>query len=99
MNPRHLEDPDETHWTVNGWANSVFPHRTRDSVIKKLFEEIGEFVKTPDEGEWADIIVLLWDLAVMYGIDPQKAINDKMRINRARKWAVNEATGVMQHVE
>jgi hypothetical protein len=90
----------ETPETVNAWANEVFPNRTPASAFLKMFEEIGEYVRNPrDGGELADIIIMLWDLGVMHGINIQSAIDAKMIVNRRRTWRVNLETGVAQHVD
>lgn len=80
------------------WANSVFPNRKPQSALLKLFEETGELVKDPsDAGEYADIFIMLLDLADMHGVDVVKAIRDKLALNRQRTWTTT-ATGTLQHV-
>jgi hypothetical protein len=82
------------------WANSAFPNRTPSSAFMKLFGELGEVIRDPeDPGEWADLLILILDLMAMHGHwDPAQAVLDKLEINRRRTWAVN-ALGVMQHKE
>ena len=80
------------------WANSVFPNRKPQSALLKLFEETGELVKDPsDAGEYADIFIMLLDLADMHGVNVVKAIRDKLALNRQRTW-ITTATGTLQHV-
>ena len=86
--------PGFVHW----WASKTFPDRTPKDVLIKLFEEIGEYAKSPSAaGELADMLILIYDLALMHGIDPHKAVYDKMMVNQRRNWHFNKETGVAQH--
>lgn len=79
------------------WANKVFPDRQPASALLKLFEEVGELVRNPDSpGEYADICIMLFDLANMHNIDLADAIRTKMNINRDRVWTLTK-NGTMQH--
>lgn len=79
------------------WADEVFPNRRPASALLKLFEEVGELVRNPDSpGEYADICIMLFDLANMHNIDLASAIREKMDINRNRVWTVTR-NGTMQH--
>jgi NTP pyrophosphatase (non-canonical NTP hydrolase) len=84
---------------VVAWADSRFPDRTSQSAFLKLFEEIGELIKNPrSPGEYADVVIMLLDLANMHGVQMTQAIRDKLAILHDRKeWAQTE-TGVFQHV-
>lgn len=89
----------ELQRAVVEWANSIFPQRTQASAFMKLFEEVGELIRQPNSpGEYADILIMLLDLADMHGIDLLKAGFDKMDVNRKRSW-VKGALGTLQHVE
>jgi NTP pyrophosphatase (non-canonical NTP hydrolase) len=69
------------------WADSAFPGRTPSSAFLKMFSEIGEVVEDPTSpGEWADVFIMLLDLAHMHHIDLPKAIRDKLEVNRGRTW-------------
>lgn len=83
---------------VTLWADGQFPNRTPQQAFMKLFEEIGEVIRSPREaGEWADIFIMLVDLCQMYGItDIGQAIEDKMKVNSHRQWTASD-TGTMQH--
>jgi NTP pyrophosphatase (non-canonical NTP hydrolase) len=88
----------EMQTQVVQWADAAFPHRQPWMAFLKLYEEIGEVVRKPHAaGEWADVFIMLVDLAHMHGIrDIGRAVEEKMAINRARKWH-HTATGTMQH--
>jgi NTP pyrophosphatase (non-canonical NTP hydrolase) len=84
---------------ITGWANETFPDRTPASALLKLFGEIGELIESPrSPGEYADICILLFDLANMHGIDLGQAIWDKMQINKGRTWSLSES-GTYRHIE
>jgi NTP pyrophosphatase (non-canonical NTP hydrolase) len=88
---------DELTQEIVEWADQVFPDRTNSSALLKLFEEVGELVKDPHSpGEYADICIMVFDLAHMHGVDLASAIKEKMQINKARTWRVT-ATGTLQH--
>lgn len=72
------------------WADATFPNRVAAIAFMKLFEEIGEVVRDPfDRTEWADVLFLVLDLMAMHGItDPDTAVQEKLEINRRRRWAV-----------
>ena len=81
------------------WADSVFPERRPESALLKLFEEVGELVKDPSDGsEYADICIMMFDLANMYKIDLAAEVRAKIAINKRRNWAKSK-TGTLQHKE
>ncbi len=85
---------------ITAWADQVFPGRTPQSALLKLFEEVGELVRNPkDPGELADLLIIALDLCSLAGVDAEKALTDKMGINWKRNWAVDQTTGVMRHVK
>ena len=87
---------------IVSWADEVFPDRTPQQAFIKMWEEMGEVVSEPrNHLEWADVFIMMFDLAHHYGIsgdDLTFAITEKMEINRGRSWIKNEV-GVMQHSE
>jgi hypothetical protein len=94
----HTDIPTLTTEIVQ-WADSVFPNRKAASALLKLFEEVGELVRDPSSpGEYADICIMLFDLAHMHKVDLARAITDKMAVNRKRMWTVT-ANGTMQHAD
>lgn len=81
------------------WADSVFPDRTAHHAICKLMlEEIPELMTSncTDPLEFADVVILILDIAHLQGIDVEKAVRKKMGINRNRKWVTTD-NGIMQH--
>lgn len=80
------------------WADSVFPDRTPEQAFRKLMEEeIEEMKRSPkDEGEFADAVIVLLDLAHLTGIDVNHAVKKKMEINKARKWKLKD--GLFKHI-
>lgn len=84
---------------VSSHADLLFPNRTPSSAFMKLFEELGEVIKEPtDAKEWADVFILMLDLAKMHGvIDLAGAILAKMADNQMREWR-ETPTGTFQHI-
>lgn len=82
------------------WADSVFPDRTITNAIQKMMlEEIPEYLMAQDDPmELADIGILLYDIAHLAGVDLDSAILKKMEINKKRSWAIDETTGMLNHV-
>lgn len=84
------------------WLDKVHPDRTEMAVWAKLLEETGEVMTDPmDIEEWADVIIVLLDLAMRYGHymdDILMTARDKLIVNKARKWEINKH-GVMSHVK
>lgn len=91
----HLQD------RIAGWADRVFPHRTPENALQKLvMEEIPELLNggLDDPHEYADVLILVLDVAKLRGIDAIQAAHEKMTINEARSWEMDESTGLMHHV-
>lgn len=84
---------------VKEWADSVFPNRTaHDALCKLMLEEIPEFaLAQKDESEYADMVILILDIASLNGIDVSAAVARKMAVNRERQWAVDPVTKLMRH--
>jgi NTP pyrophosphatase (non-canonical NTP hydrolase) len=91
---------------INEWADHTFGYG-RDpqaSLSKLVLEEIPELLSHKKvrglEGidlEFADTLILLLDLADMWGIDVPKALENKMSINHKRRWKLDESTGFYNH--
>jgi NTP pyrophosphatase (non-canonical NTP hydrolase) len=92
---------------VNIWADTVFPDRVAEHALAKLaMEEIPELLihrkKHGTAGigtELADCIILLFDLAVLWGVDLENALLQKMHKNVDRTWGKDTATGFYNHLE
>jgi NTP pyrophosphatase (non-canonical NTP hydrolase) len=83
------------------WIGRIHPNRTTEGTLVKLFEEIGELASKPsDVDEYADVLIVLLDIAHQQGIsasDLLPAVRRKMEVNRNRTWMANDL-GVMTHV-
>lgn len=85
---------------VVAWADgAIGSHRTYESAIRKLaMEELPELLLDPASPmEWADVAIIVLDLASLAGIDPVKAIRDKLEINRGRIFEKNPVSGLFKH--
>lgn len=93
---RHLQD------RISRWADSVFPERTAHGALCKLvLEEIPELLHNglDDPMEYADVLILILDVASLRGIDAIAAAHRKMDVNEARSWVVDTSTGLMRHID
>lgn len=87
---------------ISAWADEAFPDRTvKSSLAKLMCEELPEFItaRMADPLEYADVIIMVLDLAHQMGIDVQDAIARKMTINRGRTWVKDPDTGFYSHVK
>lgn len=102
-NEGKAEDPiTESQRMIAEWADVVYPDRTPEHAITKMMlHEIPELLQggVDDPLEFADVAILLFDIAHLKGIDIGKAIADKMEINKKRVWGIDRNTGVMSHVK
>ena len=92
---------EELQAEIATWADTVFPDRTAHGALTKLMlHEIPELItsKLLDPTEYADIVILVLDIAHLNGIDISSAVREKMAINRARTWEIDQKTGLMSHV-
>lgn len=88
---------------IVAWADGVFPDRTAEDALKKLImEEIPELLtssRADDPLEWADIFILVLDIASLLKLDLIAVAHDKMSINEKRKWKKNYRSGLISHIE
>lgn len=84
---------------ISGWADRTFPDRTIGEAILKLKKELAELDTASylDAGEFADVAILLFDVAHLSGIDISTAVENKMAINEKRVWQKLD-DGTHQHV-
>ena len=93
----------ETQQTIKEWQESTFPDSTLGGRSAKLKEEVAELIDELDRAahivnydksktalEMADVVIVLYGLANLLGIDLHEAINEKMSINRKRLWVFTE---------
>lgn len=80
------------------WANHAIPNRTKTSTIRKLMAETGELADSDfaDPSEFADVLICLYDLASLAGVDLSTAVADKVEVNANRNW-VQQTNGTYQH--
>lgn len=83
---------------VGQWADGAMPLRTyRDAFDKLALEEIPELWKSPmDPDEYADVAIILFDLAYMAGIDIEEAVKTKLNVLRKSGMKIDPVTGVMK---
>lgn len=90
-----------SNWTH---ANGIYNH------LKKEIEELGRASKVLAYGnktnanielkkELADCQILLIGLADAFGVNLEKAVKDKMKENKQRKWNQPDKDGVIQHIK
>lgn len=85
---------------ITEWADRVFPSRTPEGALHKMMvHELPELLNggLDDPLEYADVLILLLDIASLRGIDAIAAAHEKMAINERRQWAVDPRTGLMSH--
>jgi hypothetical protein len=91
----------EAQLLVGTWGDRTFPKRTVYSSLAKLtLEEIPEFLlsKADDPGEYADLLIMVLDVAHQKRIDAGAALLEKHAKNERRVW-VQTAAGTYHHVE
>ena len=88
------------------WSKETFGYKgvqdRVDSTIAHIKMELDEAAADPaDVEEWADIIILALDAAWRAGATPEEIANtleQKQKINFARKWGKPNADGVIEHI-
>lgn len=81
-------------------ADKLFPHRTPQIMFLKMYSEIAEIVRDPnDPQEIADVLIMLLDRMDQLGCDAGTEIMLKLEKNMHRKWAIDPSTGVAQHIK
>lgn len=95
---------------ITAWQREKFTKATAQSAANHLKEEVGELVhdltwdkpKEQTIKEYSDCFLLLFGSASLYGLsyeDICNAINEKMEINKARKWGEVNEQGYVKHVD
>lgn len=84
---------------VSQWAAETFPNRTLDSVTEHLAEEMHELAQEPSSAEeLADVVMLIFELAEMYGIDMRRAIKTKLEVCKKAEWR-DDGNGVYHRIK
>jgi len=98
---RVMRDPGIDFWqqAVTRWANKQFPDRTVHGTICKLcLEEIPEFLLNRQEPlEYADLVILILDIAGQLKLSVADALREKMEINHQRTWIQDPESGFYKH--
>lgn len=98
--------PKETSATIAQWAETTFgPVDSLDVLARRAQQEILELREalarnasaTEIAHEAADITIFLHRLAALVGHDLSTAVDEKMAINRQRRWQLS-GDGVGQHL-
>ena len=94
--------------TITQWQDETFPDATALSKVEHLREEVEELAVdvaldlNSKTMEFADCFLLLYGAAAKAGMsyeDICNAIDEKMSINRKRKWGKPDKNGVVKHIE
>jgi len=90
--------------SIAEWGNKTFPKETIQArlygVVEHLSDEVEELKKDPTSAEeLADCFILLAQLAYESEVNLYQAVQDKMEINRKRKWGTTDYRGVVKHIE
>lgn len=95
---------DEDQNTITDWANRTFGGGAYEAVCKRAVDEINEFLAAVAEdrradvkAEMPDIVITLYRLATVLGFDLLQSVDDKMAVNRLRRW-ISYGDGTGQHV-
>jgi len=97
IDQKHAANIDVLAEEVTKWADQAFPHRTDASMFLKMYEEIGEVIRSGgDRLEVADLFILILDYAKRKNVILRDAIGEKLEINRNRDWKLN-ADGTTSH--
>ena len=101
-----MNKPTEDQWTIAGWGEETFGPVTHPEVLvdraRLEFDELREAVLQGDTREIAheiaDILILLYRVGTLAGCDIDQAVDEKMAINRARRW-IRKGDGTGRHVK
>lgn len=96
----------ETQYSVTTWGEETFGPCASPAVLvaraaleMRELEEAAEQNDAKDVGhELADVLIILYRVATLYNLDINAIVDDKMRINRARRWE-RKGDGTGRHVE
>lgn len=85
------------------WSANTFGRGSRfEGILKHIRKELVEIEANPtDPTEYADVIILVADLAWRQGITPHqltKALQEKQVINFGRQWSVAKDDEPCEHI-
>ena len=95
---------------ITQWQDETFPVASVLSKLHHLNDEIAELMQAIENGEsdrairfeFADCFLLLFGAANKSGLtydDIKNCIDEKMILNRSRKWGAPDANGVVKHLK
>ena len=93
---------------ITKWQTETFGEATALSKMAHLQQEIQEYIeelKNPTKNkrlEFADCVILLFGAGASDGMtyeDCCQVINEKMTINKGRKWGTPDKNGVVNHIK
>jgi NTP pyrophosphatase (non-canonical NTP hydrolase) len=96
----------ETQQSISQWADETFgpvknPITSITRINKEVAEILHEMAAHPNyfpEEELADIAIVLYRVATVAGVDLHACIDEKMKINRNRRWRL-DGSGHAQHID
>ncbi len=95
---------DEDQNTITDWANRTFGEGAYEAVCKRAVDEIQEFLQAVADdrragvkAEMPDVLITFFRLAAVLGFDLLESVDDKMAVNRLRRWKSN-GDGTGQHI-
>jgi hypothetical protein len=100
-------DPFQKFYSeTNEWQKATFGDATALSKLHHLAKEVQETIEAiekgePAEPEFADLFILTIGATGSYGLDANRLLEiceDKMAVNRERKWGKPDANGVVEHI-
>jgi NTP pyrophosphatase (non-canonical NTP hydrolase) len=100
-----IEDQD----SISQWSRETFGPATPTRAATRMNTEVAELltlmsmpqsmaIRLKIEEECADVLIVLYTVANCLGIDLHHTVDEKMSINRARKWKL-DGSGCGQHIE
>lgn len=99
---------EEQFKEITKWQSETFPDATDLSKLHHLKDEVDELIEDVECNnlarrlEFADCILLIFGSASANGMsyeDICNAVDEKMEINKARKWGKPDKNGVVNHVK
>lgn len=96
----------EDQKSITLWGEETFGPAVNPAVLvaraRMEMDELMEAVEAGDQAEAAleaaDVFILLYRVATVCGFDINEAVDRKMAINRARKWA-RKGDGTGSHIK